>query len=302
MAQDIIGLDMTALGAYDPYVSYNPSTSVEMPAFDEPYTGFSRGAPYHPPYPSTSQDLGAIPTSADTVPNVLAHSDALNDALLATATAPTSAAQLPIANAGTTSVTAYPFPEYVMPISDLGLDADAMMYAAALDPDGGGGNLAASPRINNAGSDLPMQAWLKSGRRSPGSISLGNDEDLFASFIDPTHLDITAASATGGDNLVGNSTAGVNHQFNIGNQFGVENPSNDGNPVTFAGNARPTSNDELINGVLFSNGAIADESSDGCTDTQSSEMPSEDLIETTNEEIDEDEELEDIDGVIFRNV
>ncbi|KAI1743292.1 hypothetical protein F4680DRAFT_471610 [Xylaria scruposa] len=295
MAQDTIGLDMTTLGEYDAYDAYNPSTSVEMPAFDGPFTGFHTGAPYHPTYPNTSQDLGAIPTSADTMPNVLAHSNAFNDGLTATATAPVSAAQLPVANAGTTPATPYPFPEYVMPSSDLDLDADAMMFAAALDPDGSAGNLAASVGINNTGPDLPMQAWLKSGRRSPGSISLG-DEDLFANFIDPTHLDAATTHIT-----TASAATGVNNQFDIGNLVGAGDPSPD--PVfgnTLSGNVRSAGNGQLINGVLFSNGAIADESSDGCTDTQSSEMPSEDLIETTNEEIGEDEELEEIDGVLFR--
>ncbi|KAI0184072.1 hypothetical protein EV127DRAFT_505582 [Xylaria flabelliformis] len=285
MAQDTIGLDMATLGAYNdqPLIPNNPSMSVEMHPFEDPYTGFRTANSSHITYSGTSQDLGAIPTSADTVPNVLAHSDAFNDVLIATATVPTSAVQFPVANAGTLS--ADPFPEYVMPSSDLGLDADAMMFAASLDPDGGRENLAANPRTDNVGSDLPMQAWLKCDRRSPGSISLENDEDLFSRFIDPNNLG-GATSATAGDNLVGNATVGTNNQYGVGN--------------TFAGNEQSAGNDQLINGVLFSNGAIADENSDGCTDTQSSEFPSEDLVETTNEEIDEDEQLEEINGVRFR--
>ncbi|TRX95009.1 hypothetical protein FHL15_004094 [Xylaria flabelliformis] len=281
MAQDAIGLDMTTLGAYrgQPLIPNNPSMSVEMYPFEEPYTGFRTANSSHITYPSIYQNLGATPTSADMVPNVLAHSDAFNDALIATATVPTSAAQVSVANAGT--ISANPFPEYVMPNSDLGLDANAMMFAASFDPDGDGGNLAASLRTDNAGSDLPMQAWLKSGRRSSGSISLGSDEDLFSSFIDPSNLG-DATSATTGDNLVGNGTVGTNNRYGVGN--------------TLAGNEESAGNDQLINGVLFSNGAIADESSDGCTDTQSSEFLSEDLVETKNEEIDEDEELEEIDG------
>ncbi|KAI8955609.1 hypothetical protein F4801DRAFT_273340 [Xylaria longipes] len=281
--QDNIVFDWTNLSQYgdQDLVPVHPPTSVEMPSFENTRSAFNITGSSYPGYQSTFQGPAAIPTSGNTIPSLHAPVNALDD----TATVPTPVAQFPITNAGTTSGFAGPYSHYVAPNSNPGMAlnvttmptasfAPASFAPTSFAPVGDGRNLdVMNSTIGNYsvpwGSS--MHTWLTSGRRSPGSVRMGlNHEDSSSNTIDPANY-------------------GVAH---IPNQSG-------GN--TFASNEQPTGNGQLINGVVFSNGAIADEYSDECTENHSdSTLPSDDLDDTTDEGTEEGADVEMVNGVRFR--